>query len=216
MILFIYGNGGLGKEVYDIATRANSMQNRYSEILFINDFNSDGEKVLSLDDAINRFNNREACEFIVGVGEVHHRHNLCNKLERYGLNLAKIIDPSAIISPSATIADGVIICPQVWIGPNADIGKNSLLNVAAIIGHDIKVGQNCVISSSTNIGGNCIISNNCFIGMNCTIKEKVKMGQNSVLGMSSSLYRDLDDYHLALGNPARIIQKIDLDFKVFD
>ena len=38
MILFIYGASGAGIEIYDLAYRVNSISNRYSEILFIDDF----------------------------------------------------------------------------------------------------------------------------------------------------------------------------------
>lgn len=37
MILLIYGSGGFGREVYDLAKRINHKENRWSEISFIDD-----------------------------------------------------------------------------------------------------------------------------------------------------------------------------------
>ena len=38
MYLGIYGAGNLGKELYDIALRVNSYENRWEKIIFIDDF----------------------------------------------------------------------------------------------------------------------------------------------------------------------------------
>jgi hypothetical protein len=43
MILGIYGSGGLGREIYDIAARRNSVSSLWNQIVFIDDFMDEGE-----------------------------------------------------------------------------------------------------------------------------------------------------------------------------
>ncbi len=215
MKLFIYGNGGLGKEVFDIANRINKSQFKYKFIYFINDFEFDNIRVFSLEEIIKRDWHNKEHELIIATGEVRHRVDMLAKIKKHGFNLGKLIDPSAIISESAIINKGCIICSFVLIGPYSVIGENSLINVQSIIGHDIQIGDNTIISSMVNIGGDSIIENECFLGMSSVVKERKTIKFNSILSMGSVLHIDLPEKVLAIGNPARVIKRIDEDFKVF-
>ena len=42
MILGIYGSGGLGREIYEIANRRNLASSLWNQIIFIDDFGDDG------------------------------------------------------------------------------------------------------------------------------------------------------------------------------
>jgi maltose O-acetyltransferase len=50
--------------------------------------------------------------------------------------------------------------------------------------------------------------------MGCVVKEGLKIDRRAVLGMGAVLHSDLDSYMLAIGNPARVMRKIDDDFKI--
>ena len=41
--LYIYGAGGLGREVYEVAARYNELHRKWIEIIFIDDFEGEGE-----------------------------------------------------------------------------------------------------------------------------------------------------------------------------
>ena len=43
MILYIYGAGSAGVEVYDLAKRNNEKEEKYSEIVLIDDFEEESE-----------------------------------------------------------------------------------------------------------------------------------------------------------------------------
>ena len=209
--LFIYGNGGLGKEVYDIAKR----MNKYDNIYFINDFENDNVTVFDFDFVINNIVQKKNCVFALANGEIESRQILFKKLKDNNCNLITLIDPSAVVSPFAKIGVGSIICPFVMIGPNVEIESCCLINVNSVIGHDIKIGMNTIVSASVNIGGNTNLGSNIYVGMGAIIKERITIGDNSVIGMGSVLHNNLDNNLLVLGNPARVLKKIDGDFRVF-
>ncbi len=50
------------------------------------------------------------------------------------------------------------------------------------------------------------VGRNCWIGMSALILPGVRIGDGCVLGAGAVLTRDLDDYTVAVGNPARAIR----------
>jgi sugar O-acyltransferase (sialic acid O-acetyltransferase NeuD family) len=210
-ILFIYGNGGLGKEVFDIANRIC----KYDKIYFINDFINDNTSVFDFQFVVSNFVVNKNCEFAVAIGEIGARRKIFKRLHDHNCILATLIDPNAVVSSSANIGPGSVICPFVMIGPSVEINSCCLINVNSVIGHDIKIDENTIVSASASIGGNAKLGKNVYIGMGSIVKELLIIGDNSVLGMGSVLHNNLDSNLLALGNPARPMRKIDDNFLVF-
>lgn len=214
MMLLIYGSGGLGREVYDLATRINKENQRWSEIAFIDDFRPDSEldgvKVLKFSDILQL----ENTECIVAVGEPNSREKLYQKLKQNNQKIATLIDPSAIVSNSATVEEGSIICAFVLIANKTRICQNVLVQSFVNVGHDILVGSHSVISSGVFPGGGDVFGEKVYIGMGATIKEKLTVGDNSIIGMGSYVFQNIPSDVIALGNPARVMRKNE-DGKVF-
>ena len=53
------------------------------------------------------------------------------------------------------------------------------------------------------------IKRGAIISVGCIIIAGVTIGENSIIGAGSVVYQDIPDYCVALGNPARIIKKIE-------
>ena len=214
MMLLIYGSGGLGREVYDLAIRINNKNQRWSEIAFIDDIRPDSEldgvKVLKFSDIL-QFENTEC---IVAVGEPNSREKLYQKLKHNNQKIATLIDPSAVVSNSATVEEGGIICAFVLLAANSYIHINSLIQPFVVIGHDTVIGRHSVISPGVLPGGGIITGEKVYIGMGATIKEKLTIGDNSIIGMGACVFQDIPSGVIALGNPARVMRKNE-DGKVF-
>lgn len=214
MILLIYGSGGLGREVYDLATRINQKKQRWSEISFINDIKPDSEidnvKLFKFNDILLL----ENTECIVAVGEPNSREKLYQKLKKNNQKIATLIDPTVVISSSATIGEGCIICAFVLIANNVRIFSNVLVQSFVNIGHDILIGNHAVISSGVFPGGGDILGDKVYIGMGATIKEKLTIGDNSIIGMGACVFQNIPSDVIALGNPARVMRKNE-DGKIF-
>jgi len=52
------------------------------------------------------------------------------------------------------------------------------------------------------------LKKNCWIGAGVTILPGVTIGENSVIGAGSVVTKDVEDNVLAVGNPAKVIKKI--------
>lgn len=216
MVLGIYGSGGLGREIYEIAYRRNTVSSLWSQIVFIDDFSDEGDyfgtKRIRFDSLLKI---KSEFECVIAVGEPAAREKLFRKLSESNIKLTCLIDPTAIISPSAEIHNGAIICENSIIHAAVTIGCNSLIQPFCCIGHDIKVGSHTVLSAYCAPGGGTIFGDRTFVGMHSAIKESVCIGDDAVVGMGSVVFKDIPAGATVVGNPARITRGND-NHKIFN
>lgn len=219
MRLLIYCAGGFGREILDVARRANAATRRWNTIGFVDD--AEGVSGTRIHDApvvsfaeLCAEGDRQEVEVVIGHGEPTVRRILMEKLDQHGFTLGTVVDPSSFVSDYADIGDGVVITSYCSVAVSAKLGRNVALNTKAIVGHDIQIGDNTVISSLVNVGGACVVGAESYIGMGTQIKEGLKVGREVIIGMASAVYHDIPDGMIAMGNPARPIRRNE-DKRVF-
>lgn len=127
-------------------------------------------------------------------------------------------------------ANGVFINPPFYCdyGSHIFFGKNCFVNYNCTIIDVAKVtfGDNCQVAPNVAIytaghpihpatrntlyeyGREITIGDNVWIGGNVVICPGVHIGSNSVIGAGSVVTRDIPDWSVAVGNPARVIKTI--------
>jgi sugar O-acyltransferase (sialic acid O-acetyltransferase NeuD family) len=210
VILGIYGAGGLGREVYEVAHKNNCQSLSWSEIIFIDDGDNikDIRKIpiYTFKEALHKFS-EEAFEVCIAVGEPSIRQVLYDKLVAEGIKLATLVHPEVSIPDSTTIGEGTIICKFVSISCDVRIGKNVYIHPMVCIGHDSVIGDNTVISSFVDVAGDCKIGENAFLAIGVVMKQGISVGNKSIVGMSSVIHRDIPESVIAMGNPARAMKR---------
>ena len=127
-------------------------------------------------------------------------------------------------------------CENAWINPpfycdygfNIEVGRNLFINYNCTILDVAKVniGDNVLIAPNVSIytaghplhadtrktgyeyGIPVTIGDNVWIGGNSIIMPGVTVGCNSVIGAGSVVTKDVPDWTVVAGNPARVIRKI--------
>ncbi len=113
------------------------------------------------------------------------------------------------------------------------IGKNCHLSPYVLIDllypHLVKIGDNVTVGSNTLIFAHSNPTTNLFLKNNeyprkvesisirsgailfpgCIITAGVTIGENSLVSAGSVVFEDVPDYCVVVGNPARIVKKID-------
>jgi len=208
MVLYIYGSGGTGREVLDIAKRINLDYRVWSELIFIDDYREqdqlNGIRVLKFDGIPK---NVEECGFVITVGEPEFREELFNRARNRGLRATSIIDPSAKISEFCKIGPGCIIYPHAVVSTETTLNDNVMIQFNAVVGHDASIGSHSVVSSGAVIGGSVKLGKKSFVGMSACIKDGCNVGDQVILGMGSVLGTDIGSSLIAVGNPARVSRK---------
>lgn len=219
MNLYIYCAGGLGKETFDVAEKANLNKFKYDDIFFIDDAPSSSalrsnysKKVIPFKKISHLITKED--RVVIANGEPSIRKKLYEKLKFNGIKTTKIFADNAFISPTSKISSGAIIAPFCSIQSEAKINLNVAINTMSIVAHDVVIGNHTVISSMVNLGGNVKIGSSSYVGMGAQIKQGVKIGSNTIIGMGSVVYNDIPNNVIALGNPARVSRK-NINNKVF-
>ena len=132
------------------------------------------------------------------------------------------------------LGNGVTLREGAWlqlssglsnVGEYIEIGDNTYIGPRAILGAGgpLKIGKNCQIGAGVNfIAENHIyegegdifnkdvtklgiaIGDDCWIGNNVIILDGVKIGRSCVIAAGAVVTKDVPDYHVAMGVPARL------------
>ena len=115
---------------------------------------------------------------------------ICDFGNRVKFGKGVFINHSAILSASGGIEfeDGVSVAPGVRI---------------ATINHDFNERH------TKYTYGKVLIKKNAWIGMNVTICPGVTIGEYAVVGAGAVVTKDIPDYGVAVGNPAKVIKYLD-------
>jgi len=210
MVLGIYGAGGLGREVFELASVINNNNKQWSEIIFIDDAdeinNPRNIRVLKFSDIINEFSGIDI-EICIATGEPAIRKILYDKIIANGLELTTLVHPDVVIPHSTTIGKGTIICKFLSITCDITIGKNVYIHPNVCIGHDSIIGEHTVVSSYVDVAGDCKIGSNTFLAINVCMRQGISIGDDTIIGMGSVVHRDIPSDVIAMGNPARPMKK---------
>jgi acetyltransferase EpsM len=207
------GNGGvIASCIEDNRKRFNDLE--WEVAGFLNDFEKgktiNGYPVLGGTDEIEKFLNDDYF-FMYAI----HMIGRNVKSEEVFINMkipmdrfATIIHKTAFVAENAILEPGVFVMSNCYVGPAAKIGYCTLIMANALIGHNTTVGPLChfsvgsVTSSYINIGK---VSD---VTLGAKVLEKVKIGNYAVAGANALVTKDIPDYEIHIGSPAKFLKRV--------
>lgn len=215
-VLGIYGASGLGREILELASIINAVDERWSQCVFIDDGDVpsvvSGCNVYKYDEAKTLFGS--ALEIVMGIGEPATREKLFKRIERDGIPTPTLIHPDVYIPKSTTVGKGVVIQSGCFVSCNAIICDYVFIQPQCNIGHDDVIEEGCILAGFSNIGGIVHIGKYTYIGLSSAVKQTVNIGHHSIIGMGSMVHKEVPDEVIVMGNPARTLAR-NIDKKVF-
>ena len=203
-ILGIWGAGGLGREILELAKIINNRTKRWDDFVFIVDSVTIEEvndvQVLGYEDVKKKYTNLEV---VMGIGEPLVREKKFRLLENDGISIATLIHPDVYIPDTTIIGKGVVIQYGCFISCNVIIRDYVYIQPQCNIGHDDVLAEGCMIAGFCNLAGNVSVDEYTYLGLNVAIKEGISVGRYSIVGMGSIVHKDIPDEMIAMGNPAR-------------
>ena len=146
--------------------------------------------------------------FVLGVGGPTIRYTLSTKFAKIGGQLSSVISPKSEIGHYNTvIGKGSNIMTGVVITNDVCIAEGCLINVNCIIGHGSHIGKYSELTAGVHITGRCNIGEFCYLGTGCIVLPDIKIGNNVIVGAGAVVTRNIDDYQIVVGIPAKPIVK---------
>ncbi len=111
------------------------------------------------------------------------------------------------------IGDRLIIGKFCALGKGIEFimnGANHRMNSVTTYPFNIMAGgweKSTPMLSDLPIKGDTIIGNDVWFGQNVTVMPGVKVGDGAIIAANTLLAKDIPAYHIAGGNPAKIIRK---------
>jgi len=203
--LIIIGSGGMGREIYNLATVCEGYNKEYQIKGFLDDW----------PDAINSFKNYPPVlgtvndyniepddVFICSFGDVENKIKKVQTILNKGGGFINLIHPSASVHYNAEIGSGCIILQNAVIGVNTIIGDHSLIQVSTVIGHDAKIGSFCRLDCNVVCVGGVVIKDSVTVHTASVINHNVTIEKGASVGAMSFVIRNVKENTTVYGNPA--------------
>lgn len=197
--MYLYGASGHCKVIIDIV--------KSSTDKVIHGVFDDDENINSiLEIPVMRFEDfqQEKIEnLIICVGDNYKRKKLS---ESIFVNYTKVIHKSAVVSKYATINIGTVVMPKATINASSKIGKHCIVNTGAVVEHDCELDNYVHVSPNVSLAGNVKVGEGTQIGIGASVIQGITIGKWAIIGAGSVVIKDVPDYAIVVGNPAKVIK----------
>lgn len=132
-----------------------------------------------------------------------------NRIDKYkeakdkGYTLASYVSSKSTSWPGLKVGENTFIMEDNTIMPFCSIGNNVLIWVNSIIAHHMVIKDHVTITSHCAIGGNVTIEEQAFIGLNASVRNNITIGKGAIIGTSANVVKDVEEYSVMIGNPAK-------------
>ena len=114
-------------------------------------------------------------------------------------------DVELIIGDNNTIREFTLLNPGTKGGGSVTkIGNGNLLMGYVHLGHDVILGDNCILANGATLAGHVELGNHVVIGGLTPVHQFVHIGDYAMIGGASALAQDVPPYCLAEGNRANL------------
>jgi len=120
----------------------------------------------------------------------------------------RVIDPNAIVATDAVLGAGCFVASQATVMPQVRLGGHVAIRSGVCIGHDAVLGNFCFVGFNAVVGGYARIADGVFLGVGALVRENIAIGRYSVIGMGAVVVRDVPDFAIVAGNPAKVIGRV--------
>lgn len=205
--LVIIGAGGMGREVYHLATECSG----YGTLFDIKGFLDDNTEALDGFDfsyppilsSINDYPIEESDVFTCSIGDVQTKVRILDMIESKGGRFISLIHPNVHINKTTKIGNGLLVFHDVHVGSEAIIGNHVILQSYAAIGHDVVIGDYCRIDPKVSVIGGVKVGNRVTLHTMSVVNHKVKVEDDAVVGALSFVIRKVKAGTTVFGIPAK-------------
>jgi sugar O-acyltransferase (sialic acid O-acetyltransferase NeuD family) len=204
--LVIIGAGGMGREIYDLATHCEGYNKEYlikgfldNSIEALKTFYGYTPIISTIDNYIIEDND----VFICSIGNVLEKKKNIQKILDKGGKFINLVHPDAYIGKNTKIGLGCILLKNAYVGVDCVIDDFVLIQLSAVIGHDVKVGKYSRVDNFVVCVGGTELKEEVTVHTSSVINHKVIVERNATVGACSFVIRKVKENTIVYGNPAK-------------
>lgn len=196
--MLLYGASGHGKVIIDC------LESQNEEIIGLFDDNENLKELLSYK-VLGKYDEKEYKneKIIISIGNNEIRKEVSKIIKH---KFGKVVHSSASVCQNVKIGSGTAIFHKSILQSSVKIGNHVIVNTAASIDHDCRIGNFVHISPNATLCGNVSVGEGTHIGAGAVIIPNIKIGKWCMVGAGSVVTKDVQDYSVVVGNPARKIK----------
>lgn len=204
--------GGIGAASTIGMAIADANKEGYDEYImsgYLNDMeahqNIDGFPILGGKDDIPRLL-EEGYYFINTVYKIDGQKDRLKLFQSLNIpedRLATFISPKAYVASNVQLGAGSVVMPNASISAGVKTGICCRIMSGALVGHDNNIGNHAFFAGNCTVGSHLEIGDFAYVGLNSTVGGKLNIGKFSVIGMGSVVTRDVENYSIVMGSPAK-------------
>lgn len=195
--LVIYGGGGHAKSLIELI-RA---EGNYQIAGILDDGIPAGTRILDVAvlggqdklDSLRKQGIAQAVNAVGGIGSIHPRLAVYQRLEQAGFRCVTVIHPRAFIEPTARVSEGCQLFFNAYIGSDVKVGFGCIVNTGAILSHDCVLKDYVNISPGAILAGSVSVGERALVGMGVTINLGVSIGSGARIGNSAVIKADVPE-----------------------
>jgi acetyltransferase EpsM len=142
------------------------------------------------------------------VRDMPHRAARLESLKIPGNRWGQIIHPRAVVARNVEIGRGVYIAACATVQPGCVIGDFATLRGGAALGHDAMVERHGYVGPNATLCGKSVVREGAHLGPNAVILDNRQVGRFSVIGIGSAVTKDVAEFTVVMGNPARRVGRV--------
>ena len=180
---------------------------------FVNDYETQvcGYPVLGGTDDVGKLLENPEYHFMWGIHMIGRNILTEKTFRRVNIpreRFATIVHKTAFVADSAILEPGAFVMSNCYVGAQARIGQCSLMMANSLVGHNTTVGPLCHFSVGSITSSYITIGLCSDVTLGAKVIEKVKIGNFAVAGAGSLVTRDIPDYEIHVGTPARFMKRV--------
>lgn len=209
--LIIVGAGGLGLEACWVAKAMATNGEPDWDVLGFADDNEGkvgtthyGVPVLCTSNDIQRVAGDDVYVHLA-IGGNYERKTAAKSCETRGLALATLVHPRSERGQGVVLGEGCYVGAFATLAPHCTVGNHVIVNINAVVGHEVTVGDFAQIAPGAVLTGGCAVGVGGFIGVNAAIFPRRRIGDFSTVANNSFVIADVPSGATVMGVPAKVV-----------
>jgi len=145
---------------------------------------------------------------IVAIGDNSLRKYVVDKIKKIvpAFNFISTVHPTVLLGKDVHIGNGSTILPGVIINTNSRVEDFCILNTNSVLEHDGLMEAYSSLAPGVYTGGNFHLGKFSAIGLRTNVIDNITVKEHTIVGAASLVLKDIPEYVVAYGSPAKVIR----------